>query len=117
MKFMIDENVSRRIAERLQQDGHVVTLAQQVALGQPDHEVLALAQRLAAIVLTEDNDFGDLVMRQHLPSAGVVLLRLSGMERSAQPDYIAQIIATNVAIIPDSFTVISPSGIRVRPLP
>ena len=63
MNFLVDENVSRRIAERLQRDGHTVTLAQQIALGRPDHEILALAQTLAAVVLTEDNDFGDLVMR------------------------------------------------------
>ena len=116
MNLLVDENVSRRIAERLQQDGPTVTLGQQVALGQPDHEVLALAQRLNAIVLTEDSDFGDLVMRQHLPSTGIILLRLSGMDRSAQPDYVAHIIAMNAVAIPGSFTVITPSGIRVRPL-
>lgn len=115
MNLLVDENVSRRIAERLQQDGHTIILGQQVAQGQPDHEVLALAQRLAAIVLTEDSDFGDLVMRQHLPAVGVILLRLSGMERSAQPDYIAQIITSNATFILGSFAVISPSGIRIRP--
>lgn len=117
MNFLVDENVSRRIAERLRQDGHTVVLGQQIAHGKPDHEVLSLAQSLNAIVLTEDNDFGDLVMRQQLPSAGVILLRLSGMERPAQPDYVAQIIASNATNIPGHFTVITPSSVRIRAFP
>jgi predicted nuclease of predicted toxin-antitoxin system len=33
MKLLIDENVSRRIVERLQEDGHTIILGQQVARG------------------------------------------------------------------------------------
>jgi predicted nuclease of predicted toxin-antitoxin system len=117
MHFLVDENVSRRIAERLQHDGHTIVLGQQIAQGKPDQKVLALAQGLNAIILTEDSDFGDLIMRQHLPSAGVILLRLSGMERLAQPDYVAQTIDAHSNTIPAHFTVITPSGVRMRPLP
>lgn len=117
MKLFIDENVSRRIAERLARGGHTVVHGQDVALGKPDTDVLALAHALGAIVVTEDTDFGDLVMRQGLPSAGVILLRLSGMTRAAQPDFIAQAIAASAPILPSSFTVMTPSSVRSRPLP
>lgn len=117
MKLLMDENVSWRIAERLQQDGHTVIFGQHVAAGKPDHEVLALASNIGTVVVTEDNDFGDLVIRQHLASAGVILLRLSGVDRTAQPDYIARIVAAHSVEIPGSFTVISPAGARIRPLP
>ena len=117
MIFFIDENISRRIAERLVRDGHTIVHGQDVALGKPDTDVLALAQSLGAIVVTEDTDFGDLVMRLHLPSAGVILLRLSGMARAIQPDFIAQAIAANAPALLNSFTVISPSSVRSRPLP
>ena len=50
-------------------------------------EVLAFATANNLMVLTEDTDFGELPVRQRLPTAGVVLLRLSGMDRTAQPDY------------------------------
>lgn len=116
MKLLIDENVSRRIAERLQTDGHEVILGQQVAQGRPDHEVLALANQMGAIVLTEDNDFSDLAIHQQLPSEGIILLRLSGMERQLQPDYVAQVIAANATMLAGSFTVITPTGVRSRPL-
>jgi hypothetical protein len=34
--------------------------------------------QVGAIILTEGADFGELVIRERLPSAGVALLRLSG---------------------------------------
>lgn len=116
MNFLIDENVSRRIAERLAQDGHTIVRVQDVALGQPDTDVLALAQSLGAIVLTEDTDFGDLVMRLHQPAVGVILLRLSGMARAVQPDYVAHSIAAHAPELSKSFTVVTASTVRVRPL-
>lgn len=62
MIFFIDENISRRIAERLAGDGHTIVHGQDVAPGKPDTDVLALAHSLGAIVVTEDTDSGDLVM-------------------------------------------------------
>src|SRR6478672_6369035 len=99
MKLFIDENVSRLVVDRLRQDGHDLTLAQDVAFGRPDRELLALALQLGAIILTEDTDFGELVMRERLPSTGVILMRLSGMARSLQPDYIAQTLVTYVTAL------------------
>ncbi|MGH2515013.1 MAG: DUF5615 family PIN-like protein [Ktedonobacterales bacterium] len=117
MKLLIDENVSHRIAERLRLDGHAITMVEDVAKSRQDTDVLALAQSLGAVVLTEDTDFGELVMHQHLPSGGVILLRLSGIARAAQPEHVAQTLAANATAIPGSFTVIAPSGARIRPLP
>ncbi|HEY7021156.1 MAG TPA: DUF5615 family PIN-like protein [Ktedonobacterales bacterium] len=116
MKLFIDENVSRLVVDRLRVDGHDLTLAQDVAFGRPDRELLTLALQLGAIILTEDTDFGELVIREQLPSAGVVLLRLSGLARSLQPDFIAQTLATHAAALPGAFTVVTPTNIRIRPL-
>jgi predicted nuclease of predicted toxin-antitoxin system len=117
MRLLLDENVSRHIGERLRRDGHTILRCQDVAAGKPDTEVLAFAQTNNLIVVTEDTAFGDLVMRQRLPSAGVILLRLSGLERARQPDYVAQVISREVQAIPGCFTVISPTGVRTRALP
>jgi predicted nuclease of predicted toxin-antitoxin system len=117
VKLLADENVSHRIVERLRTDGHTIILAQDVAAGREDTDVLSVAQSLAAVVLTEDTDFGDLIWRQHQPSAGVILLRLSGMARAAQPEYVATAITAHASGIPGSFTVIAPTVVRIRPLP
>ncbi len=117
MKLMIDENIAGSVIRRLRQDGHSLILAQDVALGQQDEDVLAYAFQEDAVILTEDTDFGDLVMRQRLPSPGVIVLRLMGMPRSQQPGYIATTIATHANALPHMFTVLTRQGMRSRPQP
>ena len=117
MKLMIDENIAGSVINRLRQDGHTLILAQDVVLGRQDEDVLACAFQEHAVVLTEDTDFGDLVMRQLLPSPGVILLRLMGMPRPQQPEYIAEAIATHANTILHMFTVLTRQGIRSRPQP
>ncbi|HEX6817844.1 MAG TPA: DUF5615 family PIN-like protein [Ktedonobacterales bacterium] len=117
MKLLIDENISQRICERLLLDGHSLIMARDVAGGRPDTEVLSLALTIGAVVLTEDSDFGDLTFRLGLRSVGIILLRLSGMARSLQPEYVAQMLTLHASAIPNSFTVITPSTVRTRPLP
>jgi predicted nuclease of predicted toxin-antitoxin system len=117
VNLLIDGNIARPIIERLRLDGHTLTLAVDVALGQPDTEILAWSRRLGAPVVTEDTDFGELVMHQRVPSAGVIPLRLSGMVRGAQPDYVAQMLDAHASSLPDHFTVLMPASVRIRPLP
>ena len=117
MNLLIDENIARPIVGRLLQEGHALTMAADHVLGQPDTDVLALAYALAAVVLTEDTDFGDLVMRQHLPSVGVILLCLCGMARVLQPEYVARMLAMYGAGLENAFIVLSPATVRTRPLP
>ncbi|MGO8949260.1 MAG: DUF5615 family PIN-like protein [Ktedonobacterales bacterium] len=117
MKLLLDDNISRHTGERLRHAGHTIVRCRDVAAGKPDSDVQAIAHEAGLIVLTEDVDFASLVMREHLPSVGIILLRLTGIERGAQPEYVAQAIATHANAIPGSFTVIMPSGARSRPLP
>jgi predicted nuclease of predicted toxin-antitoxin system len=115
--LLVDENVSRRVAERRAADGHTVLCGQDVAPGEPDEEVPARALALGAMVITQDTDFGELVTRLGHASAGVILLCLSGMARDLRPDHIAAAVRANAASIPGAFTVISPTAVRSRPLP
>ena len=116
MNLVTDENIARPVVERLRLDGHQLTLAADHVPGQPDTDVLALALGFGAVVLTEDTDFGTLVMRQRLPSSGVILLRLSGMARALQPEYVARMLATHGTSLENAFTVLSPTAVRTRPL-
>jgi len=114
LRLLSDENISRHIEARLRLDGRRLTLASDVALGRPDTDVLFIAHRLGALVLTEDTDFGDLVWRQRLPSTGVILLRLTGLARAIQPEYVANMLSIHAAALPGMFTVITPTGTRLH---
>ena len=74
MRFLADENVSRLVADRLRDDGHDVAWIAEVSRGAADGVVLTKAEADSRILITEDRDFGELVIRQNLPVLGVLLL-------------------------------------------
>jgi len=77
MRFLLDENVDARIARYLRAGGHDVLLVQdEPGVGVSDVEVLAAALRQQRILVTNDTDFGELILRRGLPHSGVLLFRL-----------------------------------------
>ena len=77
MNFLIDANVRRSIGRILQSHGHDVRfLMGTTEHGLPDEQVLTLAYKEKRILITNDKDFGELVVHKHLKHSGVVLFRL-----------------------------------------
>ena len=77
MKFLLDENVDYRLFSFLTTRGHNVTsVAKDYQYGLADEEVLAMATQEHRILLTNDKDFGELIVRRHFPHRGVFLFRL-----------------------------------------
>ena len=63
MELLADESVERQIVEALRGAGHDVLSVAESEPGMPDDEVLALATRKRAVLVTLDTDFGELVFR------------------------------------------------------
>jgi predicted nuclease of predicted toxin-antitoxin system len=74
MRFLADENVSRLVVERLRANGFEVLSIAETRSGAPDKDVLATASAEKCILVTEDRDYGELVIRQRLAIDGVILL-------------------------------------------
>jgi predicted nuclease of predicted toxin-antitoxin system len=66
MRFLADENVSRLVVERLRVGGLDVISIAETRSGSPDRDVLDAADAEGCILITEDQDFGELVIRQRL---------------------------------------------------
>lgn len=64
MRFLADENVSRLVIERLRDDGHDVISVAEMKPGAPDDDILNTADADGRILITEDRDFGEMVIRQ-----------------------------------------------------
>ena len=79
-----------------------------------DDEVLQIAKKGSAPLVTSDKDFGELVFRQHLVSYGVILIRLSGLSTELKANIVSSTISKHENEILGNFTVISPSRIRIR---
>ena len=118
MKFLANENVPKILIESLLRKSQEVNWIKQSNPGISDMHVLELARRESCIILTFDKDYGELIYRVKLKSAGagIILLRF-WMEDSI-------VMANNVAGIICSrndwngyFSVIEPDKIRMRKLP
>lgn len=75
MRLLADECVDGRLVAGLGGAGHDVVAMRDVAPGADDRSVVAMARRQRRVLVTEDKDFGDLVVRHGLRVPGIVLLR------------------------------------------
>lgn len=114
MNLVADENIDRRIVERLRRDGHHIDWIAELSPSVSDEEVLRRAADGGAVLVTEDKDFGELVHRRRLSHAGVLLVRLEGLDNAAKAEIVSQVVRDNAAELPGAFTVVSPDAIRLR---
>jgi len=114
MKFVADESIDQPIVAGLRQDGHDVLCIAEHSPSLPDDAVLSEANSRNAILLTADKDFGELVFRQRRIHAGVVLIRLAGMDSQAKAARVCQTTNQHGHEFINAFSVISPGFVRIR---
>lgn len=81
-----------------------------------DTEVKSRAHGENRVLLTEDNDFGDLVFRQARPVPGIVLLRIDSTRRSLKAARLQAAIQRFGETLFGRYTVIEEARFRSRPL-
>ena len=116
MKFLLVQNVERRLVPFLKAFGHdVKTVGVDYPAGISDQAVLAHAYKENRILLTHDrSDFGELIFRYHRPHCGVILFRRmrSGDLRMKQERLL--FVFQGYADQLHHFLVVSPKSVRVR---
>ena len=85
MRLLADENIAAPLVLALRGAGHDVVYVAELAPGITDEAVLSLALQQGRLLLTEDKDFGELVIRLKRRSPGIVLLRFR------EPGWLAQL--------------------------
>lgn len=115
MRFVADENVDAGIVQALRRAGYDVLSVAEMAPSIPDCDVLALANESDALLITADKDFGELVFRQRLMHAGVLLIRLYGLDETVKAALIASQIHRHGQELPGAFSVLTPDALRIRP--
>jgi predicted nuclease of predicted toxin-antitoxin system len=116
MRFLANENFPRLAVEELREDGHDVSWVRTEAPGSSDDAVLARARGETRVLLTFDEDFGELVLKRGAgASIGVVLFRLP----LALPLQLSEAVRRAIASRSDwagHFSVVEPGRVRMRPL-
>ena len=114
MRFLLDENADYTLVAFLQELGHDVTsIAHDYPAALKDTQLLSIAASEQRILITNDKDFGELIVRRQLPHAGVLLFRLADEEVVTKQNWLVHML-THYADQLDRFIVISDAGIRIR---
>ena len=119
MKFLIDENLPRRLADQLRHAGHEAAHAHDLGpAGQPDVDAMAVARRAGSVIVTCDLDFSTLAALSGEALPSIVLFR----DQQRRPEDLADMLIRNLAGIERSLSegaivVFDPARIRSRSLP
>lgn len=114
MRFLLDESADLPLAAYLADQGHDVTsIVRDHPRGIKDRDVLEIARGEQRVLITNDRDFGELVFRQHVPHAGVILFRLGDEELAVKAAWLQYVLASFSDRLSD-FIVVSERGVRIR---
>lgn len=85
--------------------------------GAPDTAILEMANAEGCIVITEDREFGELVIRQRPGVRGVILLQRDRLSNAAEAGAAAAFVSAHADKLSGNLVAIEPGRIRLRPLP
>jgi predicted nuclease of predicted toxin-antitoxin system len=120
VKFLIDENLSPRIAELLAASGHdAVHVRDLDAAGSPDSDEMAIAAQDGRVIISADTDFGALLAYSRATEPSIVLVRALIDRR---PPELVGILTANLDVLAEhlqsgAIVAFTKTDVRVRPLP
>jgi predicted nuclease of predicted toxin-antitoxin system len=118
MRFILNMNVCREVAEKLGQLGQECVHARDAGLARADDRaVVEFARREGRVIVTHDLDYGDLLMLSEEPRPSAIIFRL----RRSSPSIMCQRLGDawepiSAAITEGAIVVIEDAAIRIRPL-
>ena len=116
MKLLADENVPLGTGAALRRSGEDVLALAEGSPGAADEDVLLLARTQRRVINTFDRDCGHLVFGRRLaPPAGALYLRFVPASAEELAARVMELRATGLEL-EGSFTTVSGSGIRQRPI-
>lgn len=116
MRWLADECIAARVVKRLREAGHDVSYAAEMAAGEPDIAIVALAIRENRLLLTDDKDFGELVVRRRWAVPGVVLMRVTSDEPLARWSRLHAAITRFGDGLHGQYLVVEDARFRIRPI-
>lgn len=116
MSLVADENIDTEIIEELRETGYEILSISENFPGIPDEEVLKIANKYNAILITGDKDFGELVFRRGQANKGVILIRIFGVPQEEKTRIVLEAFEHHETDFMESFTVIGKNKIRIKRL-
>ncbi len=114
LKFLIDESSGGKLAKALKENGYDAVYLGDYYPGAIDEDILKKAKNDERVIITNDKDFGDLILRQGKLSNGVILLRLKIDKPLNRIKFVLAIIKELGIKLNKKFIIVSENKIRIR---
>ncbi len=112
--YIADECFSGLILRMLRDAGFDIARSADIDPSASDVAVLALAYAENRVLLTEDTDFGDLIVRFGLRTHGVVRLDLNSLSREARAQRALHALTQLGESVRGAIVTVEPSRTRIR---
>ena len=112
LKFIVDECTGPGVADWLLSQGHDVCSVYDSRRGISDDDVLAIANREARIIITNDKDFGQKIYRDRKEHRGVILLRLGDERTENEIRVLRKLLAGYAEQLFGQFVVVTEKRVR-----
>ena len=116
IKFLVDENVGFSIIEYLRELKFDTKAVSELFPSRDDIYILDKAYKEERIIVTNDKDFGHMVFKSNLSSAGIILFRFNDESPELKRNAIKTILSLPEEKVLNHFIVASENKIRIRPL-
>jgi predicted nuclease of predicted toxin-antitoxin system len=119
MRFLADQNVSRKVVDRLREAGlDVARVGDVLHPRATDLEVLAEAQREAAVLLSHDQDFSTLLAASGSKQPSLINLRVTYVDADRLARVLVRVVAsTGEDLAAGAVVTVDDSRVRIRRLP
>lgn len=113
-RIVADESVDYSIVKKLRLNGFEVLAICESNPSLRDDEVLSIAVKYKAILITEDKDFGELVYRFNLGHCGILLIRLIDFTSDEKATLVLKAVTQHYKRLKNIFSVLDKKRIRIR---
>jgi predicted nuclease of predicted toxin-antitoxin system len=113
-KFIVDVGVGRMIEKWLVAQNFLVIAVRDLNAEMEDIDIVELANKEDAIIITMDKDFGDLIFKLKNKHKGVLLLRLEDAVAEEKLAVIQNIFPENLPVVKNNFAVYQNGKLRIR---
>lgn len=121
MRFLLDENVSHRVASQLKASGHDAVHVSDIGLtSAEDQVILARAREDDRVLVSCDHDFVQMLFASGDTRPSLILVReIETLSSAEMASLLVQALATELAdLLPaGAIASLTPDRVRVRPLP
>jgi predicted nuclease of predicted toxin-antitoxin system len=116
LKIVTDECVDYEVTIQLRNAGFEVLAICEISPSVSDKSVLEIAFQNNSLLITEDKDFGELVIRMKLPNCGILLIRMQNESSQMKAESAVNVILKYNEELLQAFSVLETNRFRIRPI-